>query len=290
MKEYTIREAFQMASSFLEKAGYEDARFEAELFLRYLLEFDRAKFFSRLGESFSASQNRSLEDLLQRRVSGEPVQYILGGTEFYGRFFYVNPSVLIPRPETEILVEHVLREARELGSIPLHVVEVGTGSGIIAATLLLEQPDWHITAIDISQEALQIAQENARFHGVEEHISWIHGEYLTSLPRETYIDILVSNPPYIPSNVVTMLDKEVKDFEPRLALDGGSDGLDPYRKMMKQLQERVNRPRLICFEIGAEQGHDVTLIIEDAFPKAEVYVYPDLAGRDRVVIAKNLAV
>jgi release factor glutamine methyltransferase len=277
-----------MASSFLEQAGYPDPRFEAELFLRYLLELDRAQFFSRLGEDISSSEQDELQGLLERRVSGEPVQYILGGTEFYGRFFFVNPSVLIPRPETEILVENVLQEAGDLWEKPAHIVEVGTGSGIIATTLLLEQSQWRITAIDISQKALDVARENATLYGVEKKITWVHGEYLSTLTDDVCIDILVSNPPYIPSHVVTSLDIEVKDFEPRIALDGGEDGLEPYRQIMEQLKMRNNPPRLICFEIGAEQGMDVTAIIKYAFPGAVVSIYKDLAGRNRVVVGKNL--
>ena len=175
-----------------------------------------------------------------------------------GGFSFVNPVGADSPAGDRNTGGACIARSQRVREIPLHVVEVGTGSGIIATTLLLEQPDWRVTAIDISREALQVAQENAAFHGVGEHISWIQGEYLSPLAREMYIDILVSNPPYIPSDVVTMLDKEVKDFEPRIALDGGSDGLDPYRKMMEQLQERTNRPRLVCFEIGAEQGEDVT--------------------------------
>lgn len=281
--EQTIREALTMASSLLEEHDVKDARFQAELVIRNILNLDRAQFFSRLSEPFPRKYEDKLQKMLKKRMQGEPLQYILGGTEFYGRYFQVDSHVLIPRPETELLVEKTVHYGEELQK-PVHIVEVGTGSGIIATTLALIKPNWHITAIDISSDALRVAKKNAQAYGVDENIHWLHGPYLSPLPQENPIDILISNPPYIPSGVINTLDRGVKDFEPTIALDGGSDGLDAYREIIFQIKKR--KPKLLSFEIGSEQALDVKTLILQAFPKASVSIFKDLAGHDRIVIGK----
>jgi release factor glutamine methyltransferase len=284
----TIREAWHRASSFLRECGAGSPDFEAELMLRRLLGVDRARFFAEWNGQWPDCLDTWLSDWLKRRRDGEPLQYLLGDQEFFGRSFIVTPAVLIPRPETEILVEAVIREARAVfGGQPLHVVDVGTGSGAIAVTLALELPAARITAIDISEEALDVARENAVRHGVDGRIRWVCGEYLAPLLEEQdSADVLVSNPPYIPTEEISRLQKEVRDYEPRLALDGGSDGLDPYREMARQLRQWCGGPRRVFFEIGDGQGQDVRRILHDAFPGSEVRILPDLAGRDRVVAAR----
>lgn len=283
----TIREAYQWASSFLREGGNPSPEFEAELLIRRSLGVDRTRFFTMWKEPWPAELTPRLRQWIQRRMQGEPLQYIFGDQEFYGRIFEVNPSVLIPRPETELLVETVLREAdKEWGDKPLRVVDVGTGSGAIAVTLAVERPRWHVTAIEISQAALQTARRNAARHGVEERMEWIHGEYLTPLiGRKSPPDILVSNPPYIPSALVPKLEKQVSQFEPRLALDGGEDGLNPYQVLTKQLAEWNGKGvRLVCFEIGADQGREVSSLVRKISGDVSVSVRRDLAGRDRIVV------
>lgn len=282
----TIREAYQRASYFLTQKGHDSANFEAELLLRRLLELDRAHFFMNLDDPFPSHLRQRLDQWLQRRSAGEPIQYILGDQEFFGRVFEVTPAVLIPRPETEILIEMVLTMADQLWSHEaLHVVDVGTGSGAIAVTLAAERPHWKVTAIDISAAALEVAQKNAMKHGVQEQITWIHGEYLHPLSSKTSIDIFVSNPPYIPTDVVPTLEKQVAEYEPNLALDGGVDGLKPYRILTKQLSQWTNpKKQLILFEIGSEQGQAVSKLVSEISPEMKVQVKQDLAGRDRVVV------
>ncbi|MBA4541853.1 MULTISPECIES: peptide chain release factor N(5)-glutamine methyltransferase [Thermoactinomyces] len=280
-----VREAFQRASSFLRGAGVESPEFEAELLLRRFLGVDRARFFLLFRDPWQEEWTAPFQNWLNRRAAGEPLQYIIGDQEFYGRLFQVNPSVLIPRPETEGLVETVLEEAeRFLGKRALHVVDVGTGSGAIAITLALEKPEWQVTAIDLSSEALATAKDNAHRHGVKEKITWIHGSYLTPLlPDLPTIDVLVSNPPYIPSAVIPALEKQVQAFEPRLALDGGEDGLEPYRVLTEQFGKWSGK-RLVCFEIGADQGGEVAGLVKKISGAERVEIRQDLAGRDRVVI------
>lgn len=283
---HTIREAYQWASSFLQVHGFESHQFEAELILRRALQVDRARFFAILNDPWPTEIEPKVRAWLQKRSQGEPLQYIFGDQEFYGRLFKVNPSVLIPRPETELLVETVLQEAERVwGNRALHVVDVGTGSGAIAVTLAAERPHWQITAVDISGEALNVAKENASLYGVEKQIEWMEGEYLTPLlAKKAPLDILVSNPPYIPSAVVPTLEKQVSQYEPHLALDGGADGLEPYRILTRQLAEWDQQTRLVCFEIGETQGEDVAALVQKISDRVEVEVRTDLAGRDRIVV------
>ncbi|MFD1422548.1 peptide chain release factor N(5)-glutamine methyltransferase [Laceyella tengchongensis] len=284
-REYTLREAYRRASSFLQDNGAEEnANFEAELLIRRLVGLDRTQFFMRLSDPFPTDLATKLEEWLRRRATGEPLQYIVGDQEFYGRVFQVSPAVLIPRPETELLIEAVIDEAeRRFAEDELRVVDVGTGSGAIAVTLALEKPQWQLTAIDLSASALEVAQMNAARYGVREQICWLQGDLLAPVGAGlSDIDILVSNPPYIPSQTVYELERQVRDFEPHLALDGGDDGLSPYRRMVSALASVKAGPKLICFEIGADQGRAVAELLASVCQ--EVTVKQDLAGLDRIVV------
>jgi release factor glutamine methyltransferase len=290
VKPNSIQEALVKASSLLEKSGIEHAAFEAEMLLRHLLRLDRVQFFLRLQDPFPQEYKSQLHEWLQRRMRREPVQYILGEQEFFGHPFVVNPSVLIPRPETELLVEKVLEETEKIWEHQaIHVVDVGTGSGAIAITLAMKRPKWSVTAIDISKNALDLARHNAAIHGVEGRINWLEGDFLSPiLDNRIPFDLLISNPPYIPLPMMCTLDSQIKEFEPWLALNGGEDGLCAYKeliKQLKQLHEIDLAPRLICLEIGADQGTKVTSLIQNQFRKGKVSVFPDLAGQDRIVIA-----
>jgi release factor glutamine methyltransferase len=290
-REYTLREAYRRASSFLQDNGAEEnANFEAELLIRRLVGLDRTQFFMRLSDPFPTDLATKLEEWLKRRAAGEPLQYIVGDQEFYGRVFHVSPAVLIPRPETELLIEAVIDEAeRRFAEDELRVVDVGTGSGAIAVTLALEKPQWHLTAIDLSASALEVAQMNAARYGVREQICWLQGDLLAPVGAGlSDIDILVSNPPYIPSQTVYELERQVRDFEPHLALDGGDDGLSPYRRMVSALASVKAGPKLICFEIGADQGRAVAELLANVCQ--EVTVKQDLAGLDRIVVGWRSAV
>ena len=287
MKKRTIREAWQEASSFLQQSGIiSSPLFEAEYLMRRILGVERALFFVKLAEPWPARFEPKLKEWLRRRSQGEPLQYIVGDQEFFGRVFEVEPGVLIPRPETELLVESVLKEGEKLCSNrPLHVVDVGTGSGAIAVTLALEKPHWRVTAVDISDKALSVAKRNARKFGVKEQIRWALGSYLKPLEKEyPPIDILVSNPPYIRSEEISRLEKTVSHYEPHLALDGGADGLAPYRQMTRQLSGWPQSPRLVAFEIGADQGKDVCDLVRKMPHITRAEVRKDLAGRDRMVL------
>ncbi|RAL23330.1 peptide chain release factor N(5)-glutamine methyltransferase [Thermoflavimicrobium daqui] len=282
----TIRAAFQMAASFLRKHEVDSSNFEAEWMLRRLLGVDRTRFFMIWNNPIGSNEYEQLIKWLERRVQNEPLQYIFGDQMFFGREFKVTPAVLIPRPETELLVETVIEEAKGIwGELPLHVVDIGTGSGCIAITLALECPHWHVTAIDLSPQALEVAHFNARKHSVDSRVHFKQGEYLLPLIQSAAsLDILVSNPPYIPSEVVPTLEKQVSQYEPHLALDGGADGLQPYRILTNQIEQLPERPQLIAFEIGSDQGTEVAEMVRRV--AKDVLVKPDFAGHDRIVIGR----
>lgn len=281
----TIREAWVQASSFLAANGVDDASLHAEILLRHVLNIERAAYLVALTEPMEEDAVTFYEETVTRRAMGEPTQYIVGSTYFYGLPFKVTADVLIPRPETELLVEAVLAEAERLWSIDerLQVADIGTGSGAIACTLAHERPQWCISAGDISPGALAVAQHNAERLGVTNRMSWQQGDLLAPfVGRE--LDILVSNPPYIPANDIAGLMREVRDYEPRTALDGGADGLNSYRRLIAMLPQLGRVPRLIGFEVGQGQAGDVTALLKDAGYAEKLLIVPDLAGIERHVI------
>ncbi|MBO2531376.1 release factor glutamine methyltransferase [Planifilum fulgidum] len=284
----TVGEAYRWAFSFLQKRGCDQALFEAELLLRHLLGRDRTRFFAGMEDPFPEDRLPTFRKWLNRRAAGEPVQYILREQEFYGRPFKVTPAVLIPRPETEILAENVMREADRIGGgRPLSVCDVGTGSGALAVTLAAERPRWVVFATDISSAALAVARENARRNGVEERIRFLRGKWLEPLRQGgDRVDVVVSNPPYIPSKEIAALKREVRDFEPRLALDGGEDGLDAYRRIIEQIPDVLRLPGLVAFEVGMGQSRHVAGMLESMPLSVSVSIVPDLAGIERVVLGR----
>lgn len=290
----SIREAHRWASSFLQRHSQmtaDEAHFTAEYVLRHLLGWDRSRFFAYAGETLPEEQWIKLQQLIEKRSEGVPLQHLIGRQEFYGRPFHVSPDVLIPRPETEVLVETVLREAETLwGEQPCRVIDVGTGSGAIAVTLAAERPSWDVTAVDLSAAALALARKNATRHGAASHIQFIQGDllqpFIDSKDMERF-DIVVANPPYIPSRDIETLAIEVKGHEPLLALDGGRDGLHVYRRLATMLPHVMKQEKgLVAVEVGAGQSRQVATILRNVFPQGEAAIVPDLARIERVVSLK----
>ncbi|HZH58562.1 MAG TPA: peptide chain release factor N(5)-glutamine methyltransferase [Metabacillus sp.] len=276
-----VYEALNWASSFLKEAGRDENA--GELLLRHHLQMERATLLSNLRMVLSDEQIEAFTLDVKKHANGQPVQYLIGYEEFYGRRFKVNKEVLIPRPETEELVEGILQRASVHfpGTEALHVVDVGTGSGAIAITLALENPRFNVSAVDIAEESIEVAKENAKNLGAK--VQWLHGDLLAPVTQK--IDILVSNPPYIPDWEIETLSPVVKDHEPMRALAGGEDGLDFYRRLINDMQSLLSDQALIAFEIGAGQGKDVKNLLENALPEAEVEVVYDINGKDRMVFA-----
>ncbi|WP_197286844.1 peptide chain release factor N(5)-glutamine methyltransferase [Paenibacillus sp. JCM 10914] len=282
----SIREAFLEASSFLEGVKVMEARRNAQLLLEHVLDLSGTAYYMALGEPFPEHRKAAFEEVIGHKAAGVPAQYIIGEQEFYGRPFTVTPAVLIPRPETELLVEAVLEHGQLLAPRPsshgrLLAADIGAGSGAIAVTLALHSPTWQLLASDISSDALEVASRNAERLGAD--VEFRQGNLLEPLAGLAP-DIIVSNPPYIPAEDIEELQPEVRDHEPRLALDGGEDGLRPYRIMMEQLPLLAAPPRLIAFELGQGQAEDVAAILRAAGHWAEIVTIQDLQGIDRHVL------
>jgi len=287
----TLHGAWRQGADDLRQAGVEEADADAELLLLYLLGMSKAALLRDWREPFPVERIEAWFNLLERRRTGVPVQYLIGEQYFYGRAFGVSEAVLIPRPETELLAEAVLESADRLwqeSAVAPVVLDVGTGSGILAVTMAVERPKWQVMASDLSPDALRMAKLNAEKYDAAGRISFIQGDLLSPFLGDTEfpaIDVLVSNPPYIPTIDIADLQREVRDYEPRLALDGGVDGLNPYRIMAGQLSRLPRFPRLVAWEVGAGQAEDVANLLRAAAHWDEIRFVKDYAGIDRHVIA-----
>ncbi|UKS26063.1 peptide chain release factor N(5)-glutamine methyltransferase [Paenibacillus sp. HWE-109] len=283
----TIREAYVEASSFLGKLGVAEAASCVELLLQHLLGCTRTKLLFRFQEQFPVELAESWRQLVERKAAGEPVQYIIGEQDFYGLPFAVSPAVLIPRPETELLVEALLHEGTRLFPLgaPL-LADVGTGSGVIPVTIAHARLAWRVAASDISAAALEMARVNAQRHGVAARVEWLEGDLLEPfIQRGIAPDILVSNPPYIPDGDLPALMPEVRLFEPHTALFGGVEGLDLYRRMISQLPQLPRIPTVVGFEVGIRQAEAVAAMLGAAADWDEIRFVPDLQGINRHVLA-----
>jgi len=287
----TVREAYLRAASVLQqKAIAQDPRRVSEWLILSLLDWNRTELFLRWDEPFPQQKIGDWKLMLERKIKGEPVQYIIGEQQFMGLEFTVSPDVLIPRPETEILVEHMLhlgtKLAEERGrNATVTIADVGTGSGAIPVSMAVQRPDWSFYATDISSAALAGAQLNAKRHSVDDQITWLSGDLLLPLSSMSdSIDMLVSNPPYIPTEELASLAREVGEFEPNLALDGGEDGLQCYRKIVRQMNELCLAPQLLGFEIGIGQADAVMDMLDASMTWSRLEAIPDLTGRMRHVI------
>jgi len=290
----SIAELLRGASQRLDVAGSESARLDAELLLAHVLGVARATLLAEGMAKVSSDQGDAFEALIERRASGVPVAYLRGLKEFHGIALTVDDRALIPRPETELLVELALGiiagrltdAPRESDAPPLLVWDVGTGSGAIVVALAVEcrrrgyAPDVAFRATDVSPAALALATENAVGHGVADVIGFAKAD-LTDLPDLEPADLILANLPYIPSEVIPTL-PVAASFEPRLALDGGADGLDVIRRLVTQLPRALVDDGVALLEIGADQADAVVAAVADELPAWGVTVHDDLAGRPRV--------
>jgi release factor glutamine methyltransferase len=262
----------------------ERARRDAETLLLHLIGKNRAWLLGHLGDSFSGCRAIGYANLLSRRVAGEPIQYILGECEFYGMPFRVTPDVLIPRPETEHIVERVLDLASALEAP--RIADVGTGSGAIAVALAHQLRGACVAAIDLSERALAIAQENARRNQVAGQIHFVQGDLLEAVIGEVF-DVIVSNPPYVPIGDRASLSVEVREHEPALALFGGQDGLDIYRRLIPQACGVLAENGFVALEIGFGQADAIRGLLQSA-GFAQIACAPDLQGIPRVITARRV--
>lgn len=263
----------------------ERAQQDAELLLRHLLKTSRSWMLANLDTELLGTSWESYYDLLQRRYKGEPIQYILGETEFYGLPFCVAPGVLIPRPETEHLVEKVLQLAAEIPQRNLRIADIGTGSGAIAVALAHGLPEARIFATDLSLEALAIARKNAQCNQVAQRITFLEGDLLAPLAGEQF-QIIASNPPYVPLADRDSLSVEVREFEPHSALFAGDDGLEIYRRLIPGARELLASGGWLALEIGYGQQAAITSLFDSARYR-EVDFVPDYQGIPRVACGRK---
>lgn len=276
-----LKEALNVASEELMKTGSLDAKLEAEVLLRHVLKIDRAAMFRDLDEDISMEDSSNIASLVKRRIKREPLAYITGVKEFYGLPFVVSEDVLIPRQETELLVDTAIVQAKSLGKNEISIVDVGTGSGAIAVSLALNIPTSSIIAVDISEAALAIADNNRRAHGLYSRVKLRRGNLLE--PIIDKIDILVSNLPYIRSDRLTSLQEEVLK-EPVVALDGGYDGLELIKRLLFQAVDKMSNPGVILFEIDSDQASEAVKLSQQFFPSAITTVLKDLSNNERAVL------
>ena len=276
-----VKETLNVASEELMKIGSLDAKLEAEVLLRHVLKIDRATMFQDLDEDVSIEDSGNIASLVKRRTQREPLAYITGAKEFYGLPFVVSEDVLIPRQETELLVDTAIGQAKSLVKSEISIVDVGTGSGAIAVSLALNIPTSSVIAVDISESALTIADDNRRAHGLYSRVKLRRGSLLEPIVEE--IDILVSNPPYIRSDKLTSLQEEVLK-EPMVALDGGYDGLELIKKLLFQAVDKMSNPSVILFEIDSDQAAEAGKLSQQFFPSAITTVLKDLSNNERAVL------
>ena len=285
---FSIRGALLWGAQVLSDAGIENHRLDAEVLLRHVLKMEKEQLYVNGDTPISAGQEAEFRALLSRRSQREPVSYITGQKEFWSLDFFVTPAVLIPRPETELLVEVALQYIARLGS-PVKVLDLGTGSGAIAVSLAKDRGAMEIVAVDICPVALDLARVNAVRHGVADRIRFLSGDLFAPLKAsgETF-DLIVSNPPYIRTGELSMLTPEIREWEPTIALDGGVDGADTYRRIIGEGHRYLTPRGSIVLEIGADMGRDVA----DLFSRSSCYGPPavcqDYAGKDRVIAATKL--
>jgi release factor glutamine methyltransferase len=285
----TAAAALRQTRDQLSAAGIEDAAVEAELLLRQALRShthdlpSRASLYQRLRQPLGTEALAALAALAQRRLKGEPTAYITGVREFRGLDFEVTPDVLIPRPETELLVDKAVEWVTSNalpGASPV-IADIGTGSGAVAVALAKEIPGATLLATDISRDALATARRNARRHGVERRITFLHGDLL--LPVHCYVDLIVANLPYVTDRDWAILASEVRDHEPAVALLGGEDGLALIRSLLQQAHRYLQPGGGVFLEFGAGQKDCLTALAQRLFPRAKIEVAPDFAGIPRAL-------
>jgi release factor glutamine methyltransferase len=247
---------------------------EAELLLRHALNISRTQLYLDLERELSPRQEQAFWRLVERRLNGEPTAYITGNREFYGLDFHVDHRTLIPRPESELLVETALRLAQN--NQIFTIADIGTGCGAIAVSLALELPQARIYATDISAAALEVALGNCRKHGVIDRVRLLQGDMLAPLPHP--VDLIIANLPYVKESELAET-----GFEPRLALDGGPDGTERIGRLCRQINSKLRPDGYLLLEMGMGQRGAITALLHTIFPKGEIEVVPDLSGIERVL-------
>ena len=295
----TVSQILDKATRYLRRRGIPEPRIDAEVLLAHVLKIERLQIYLNLDCQLTKKELSAYEKLVERRVGREPVAFIVGHKEFMGLKFFLNKDVLIPRPETEILVEKVIEKVRNIGKPrsygyrkdnSLVIVDLCTGSGNIAISLAKNIVSCKIYATDISKGAIKIARKNAKFHNVEEKVEFLLGDLFSPLEKlnsSLAVDFVVSNPPYVKSRDLVLLQPEIKK-EPLCALVGGNEGLNFYRRIVPEALKYLVDHGYLIMEIGDRQGKAVMNLIRKAKRFSPPQLVKDYAGLDRVVVAQKL--
>lgn len=278
-------EVVRLSAGYLGTHGSSSPRLDAELLAAQALALRRIDLYLQFDRPLDEGQLAAIRELVRRRGDGEPVAHITGEREFHGRAFTVSADVLIPRPETETLVELALARSAALGEPALRIADAGTGSGCVAVTLAAELSGARVAATDVSEAALEVARANVDRHSVGDRVTLLHGQWCAPLDG-SHFDIVVANPPYIPRDEIGGLARDVRDHEPLLALDGGADGLDAYRELLPSIAAVLAPGGWMAVEIDTRAGAEVEAMAVAALGEGtQTAVHPDLTGRPRVVSA-----
>lgn len=262
------------------EATSDSPRLDAQLLLAHVVGRGKEWLVAHSDDALTEVQRTEFDALCAQRATGKPLAYILGSAWFYGREFLVNEDVLVPRPETEHLVDDAIAHLRDIPDA--RVLDVGTGSGAIACTLAADVRHARVDAVDVSAPALRVARENASRLGVDARVAFFESDLLAAIPHERAYDVVVANLPYVPTDEVEPAPASVS-FEPRLALDGGRDGLDAYRRLLPQLPGRLRAGAVVLLEAAPALMDGLSLLVRAAFPQSSVSVRGDYGRRERYV-------
>jgi release factor glutamine methyltransferase len=287
-EDWTIGRLLQWTTDYLKQHGAETPRLDAEVLLAHARGCQRIQLYTAFDEPAGDELRTKFRALIKERAEGKPVAYLVGHREFYSMNFRVTPDVLIPRPETELLVVRLLDIAKQRGAgEPIAITDVGVGSGIIAVVAAKRLPNARITAIDSSRAALDVARGNAEAHGVANRIEWLQSDLFAAVPPERKFDIVASNPPYITEAEYQQLSKTVKDFEPRSALVAGPRGSEVVERLIPQAAERLNPGGWLLMEVSPMIEPQARALIETDGHFAPEPTVKDLAGQPRVIQARR---
>ena len=282
----TVLEVIQRSAGFLARKGVESPRLQVELLLAHALGVPRLKLYLNFEQKLTSANLETVRELVRRRGNREPLQHIIGSTSFCGFEIKVNRHVLVPRPETEMLAERAWQFLAAFNPPPGAALDFGTGSGCLAIALAAQCPGAEVHAADISVEALRVARENAALNNLSDKIQFHSGDGFAALPRVLLFDLIVSNPPYVPSAEIEALAPEVRDHDPRLALDGGADGLDFYRRLAAEAENHLRPAGRIMLESGDGQAEQIRqLFVQHKWVVESVEA--DYSGRPRILTLRS---
>ena len=283
---WTVARLLEWTTAHFASKKTDSPRLEAEILLAQAMGCKRIELYVRHEEIPGEEVRDRFRGLVRRRALGEPVAYLVGYKEFYSLSFRVSPAVLIPRPDTETLVDQALSELKSKASPTPKLLDLGTGSGCLAIVLAKLLPTLGVTAVDLFQPALDLARLNAQTHKVGDRIQFLLGDLFCPLKPAECFDLIVSNPPYIPTADIATLESSVRDFEPKSALDGGADGLDFYRRILQDASSRLNLGGSLMMEVGFDQAQSVLHLARDRGFE-QVATLPDRNRIPRVIVAKK---